>query len=373
MADANWMNAWLEAQQGYWQSWSDLAKRGTQAPEAARSPWSEAVNQWWKAVAPMAPGEGREVFDRLMDVSRGYFSLGERFFSQGKGGEPGMEAVNGWLDGMQRMWGDWLNSGAQFRPQAMGQGYSTFWDLPLDAWQKVAANVMPGEFTHAYHPDSLAQPMRDQINRYMAMPTVGYGREAQERLKELAQRQMDYAVAMQAYQSAFGKLAMETTRKFQQQMHKRVEEGSTLSSLRELYDQWVEMSEAAYAEFVMTPEYQALYGRLVNSLLSLKQQSSRMLDQSLEGMQMPSQREVRGLQARQQELRRENHLLKKELKSLQQQIDVLRDEFRASQKQPAAPIEVASQAVPAADAVSAKAVKAAKPAAPAKKPAGKSK
>lgn len=365
MTDTNWMNAWLDAQQGYWQSWSDLAKRGTQAPAAAKNPWSDAVDQWWKGVAPMASGDGREVFDRLMDVSRGYFSLGERFFSQGQNSaEPGMDAVNGWLDGMQKMWGDWLKSGGQFRPEAMGQGFSTFWDVPLDAWQKLAANVMPGD--HAYHPDNFGQPMRDQFSRFMAMPAVGYTRESQEQFKQLGQRQMDYAVAMQAYQTSFGKLAMETTRKFQEQMKKRVEEGSTISSLRELYDQWVEMSEAAYAEFVMTQEYQALYGQLVNSLLGLKKQSLQLLDQGLESMHMPSQREVRGLQSRQQEMRRENHALKKELKSLQQQINELRDELRASQKpvKPAAPAEVAP----------AKVVKAAKPVAPAKKPAaGKSK
>ena len=48
------------------------------------------------------------------------------------------------------------------------------------------------------------------------------------------------------------------------------------------------MSEAAYADFVMTQEYQTLYGRLVNSLLATKQQMALMVEQALEAMHMPT-------------------------------------------------------------------------------------
>ena len=327
------MNAWLDSQQGYWKSWADLAQRGMKAPEAPKNPWADTVDQWWKSVSPMAPAPGRDVFDKLMDVSRGYFSLGERFFTQGQTGETGMEAVNGWLNGMQKMWTDWLQTGSQFRPDAMGKGFSTFWDLPLDTWQRLAANVMPmpGDFTHAYHPEGMGQPVRDQVNRFLSIPAVGYTRESQEQFQVLAQRQMDYAAAMQSYQMAFGKLAVETTRKFQEVMQKRVAEGKSISSLRELYDQWVEMSEAAYAEFVMTQEYQELYGRLVNTLLALKHHMARMVDQGLEAMHMPSHSEIRTLQCRQQETRRENLRLRKEIKAIQQQFESLRAQVLMSQ------------------------------------------
>ena len=358
--ETKWLNAWLDAQQGYWKSWADLTQRGMKVPEAPKNPWAEAVDQWWQTVSPMAPSGGREVFDRLMDVSRGYFSLGERFFTQGQNGETGMEALNGWLNGMQKMWTDWLQTGTQFRPEAMGKGFSTFWDLPLDTWQRLAANVMPmpGDFTQAYHPDGLGQPMRDQVNRFLSIPAVGYTRESQEQFQTLAQRQMDYAAAMQGYQAAFGKLAVDTTHKFQGVMQKRGAEGKTISSLRELYDQWVEMSEAAYAEFVMTKEYQELYGRLINTLLALKQHMARMVDQGLEAMHMPSHSEIRTLQCRQQEVRRENLRLRKEIKSIQQQLDELRAQL---------------QATPASEAT-APAAKAAKTeAASGRKPAGKTK
>jgi len=183
---------------------------------------------------------------------------------------------------------------------------------------------MPGDFTKAFHPEG-AQMGRDQMNKFLSIPAVGYTRESQEQYQVLAQRQMDYMSAMQAYQAAFGKLGFETTKGFQQSLQERAKDGKPISSLRELYDQWVEMSEAAYAEFVMTQEYQSLYGRLVNTLLALKQQMARMVDQTLEAMHMPTHAEISTLQCRQQELRRDNLKLHKEVKGMQAQIDALRN------------------------------------------------
>ncbi len=327
----NWMDNWLESQQKYWNAWSDMAQRGMKAPEAPKNPLADGLNQWWQAVSPMAPPTGRDVFDRLMDVSKGYYSMAERFMSGAQGNKDGgMDAINGWLDGMQKMWTDWSQAGAAFRPDSLFggnqfKGLTTFWDLPMDTWNRLAANVMPmpGDFTQAFHPEG-GNPVHQQVNKFLSIPAVGYSRESQEQYQILAQRQMDYMSAMQAYQTAFGKLGMETTTRFQQSLQTRAKEDKPISSLRELYDQWVEMSEAAYADFVMTQEYQTLYGRLVNTLLALKQQMARMVDQTLEAMHMPTHAEISTLQCRQQELRRDNLRLHKEIKGMQSQLEALR-------------------------------------------------
>jgi class III poly(R)-hydroxyalkanoic acid synthase PhaE subunit len=144
---------------------------------------------------------------------------------------------------------------------------------------------------------------------------------------------------------AFGKLGGETARRFQAALQERGKEDKPISSMRELYDQWVEMSEAAYAEFVMTEEYQKLYGNLVNSLLALKKQMARMVDQTLESMHMPTHTELSTLQSRQQELRRENLRLRKEIKEINKQLA----DIRAAMLQQPAPA-AASEEVDAAPA-----------------------
>lgn len=328
---SNWMESWMESQQKYWNAWADMVQRGMKAPEAPRNPLIEGLNQWWQAMAPMAPPTGREVFDRLMEISKGYYSLAERFMSGAQTNKDGgMEAINSWLDGMQKMWGEWSQAAAAFRPDALfGQnqfkGLTTFWDLPMDTWNRLAANIMPlpGDFTQAFHPEG-ASAVKDQVNKFLSIPAVGYTRESQEQFQVLMQRQTEYLSAMQAYQAAFAKLGIETTRKFQQSLQERASEDKPISSLRELYDQWVEMSEAAYADFVMTQEYQTLYGRLVNSLLATKQQMALMVEQALEAMHMPTHAELSTLQRRLQELRRDNLKLHQEIKALQEQMEFLR-------------------------------------------------
>lgn len=345
-----WMDAWLEAQQKYWQAWADMAQRGMRTPEAARNPFADGLDQWWKAVSTLTPPDGREVFDRLLEVGKGYFSLAEQFVGAGREGA-GMDAVNAWLDGMQKMWGEWAQAGATFRPDALFaqnqfKGLTTFWDLPMDTWHRLAANVlpMPGDFTQAFHPEG-AHLLQDRVNRFLAIPAVGYTREAQEQFQRLAQRQMDYMTAMQAYQGAFAKLGIDTGRRFQESLQARAKANKPITSLRELYDQWVEMSETAYADFVMTPEYQTLYGRLVNSLLALKQQMARMVDEALEALHMPTHAEIGTLQCRQQELRRDNLRMHKEIKELRRELDALRkilpgaeaaDEEAKAKRQPVA-------------------------------------
>ena len=289
----------------------------------------------------------------------------------------GMEAINGWLEGMQKTWSDWSQMGSAFRPEGMFskdqfKGMNTFLDLPMDTWNRMAANVMPmpGDYTHAFQQNS-TQPMQDQISKFLSVPAVGYSRESQEQYQILAQRQMDYMAATQAYQAAFGKLGMESTKGFQAALQARMKEGKPISSLRELYDQWVEMSEAAYAEFVMTEEYQTLYGRLVNTLLALKQQMARMVDQNLEAMNMPTRAEISTLQCRQQELRRDNLKLHKELKAIQAQLEAMRQSMLQAQAAPKATAPAAKAETVKAEPVKAAASKAAAKPATAKPAASK--
>jgi class III poly(R)-hydroxyalkanoic acid synthase PhaE subunit len=373
VADPNtaWMENWLNTQQKYWNAWTEMAQSGIKTPEVPKNPWADGISQWWQAVSPMTPPSGRDVFDKLMDVSRGYFSMAEKFMNSA-GKQNGMDAMNGWFENMQNTWNDWMKSGGLMRPDAQHKSMMTFWDLPLDTWQRLAANIipMPGDFTQAFHPEGASDHMRGQVNRFLSIPAVGYSREFQEQYQILGQRMTDYAAAVQAYQMGFGKLAVETTQEFQASVQDMAKEGKSLGTLREVYDKWVEMSEAAYARFVMTEEYQSIYGRLVNNLLAVKHQMARIVDGNLEAMHMPTHAEISTLQRRQQELRRENLQLRKDIKAIQRQVEaLLARELMPSEAREAAP-KAASPAKAAPKPAARTTAKApAKATAPAKKPA----
>lgn len=322
MAEANdWMAGWMKSQQDYWKAWTELAGSAVKMPERPTTPLTDGLAQWWQAVSPMAPPAGREVFDKIMGVSKGYFALAERFVTEAGQGQGQAQALDGWLDAMRKMWTDWSGHGAHqngpFSGASQGPGAGAFWDQSMKAF----SSFMPADISQSFLPEGA---MRDQFKRFLAIPAFGYTRETQSLYQELSQRQMDYAAALQAYQGAFGKLGVQTTESFRQSLQDGAKDGKTITNLRELYDQWVEMSEAAYAAFVMTPEYQTLYGRLVNTMLALRQQMGRMVDQNLEAMQMPTHAEIDTLQSRQQALRRDNLALRKEVREMRAELDALR-------------------------------------------------
>lgn len=325
-----WLGSWIDAQQSYWKSWADMAQRGMKIPEPQRAPWAQGLDQWWKTVSTGVPVEARVVFDRIMSLSRDYFQLAERFAGARPDGD-GMAVFNQWLSSMQNQWQDWMQQGTTLRPDMLGKEMMAFWDLPMDTWNRMTANLvpMPGDFTQAFHgdPNQFQGRLQEDFNRFMSVPAVGYSREFQEQYQRLAQLYMEYNAALQAYQIAFAKVAVDGTQKFQKQMQAMSNEGEAYATLREAYDAWVESSEASYADFVMTPEYQQLYGRLVNSLMALKHMLARLVDQNLEAMHMPTHAEISTLQMRQQELRRDNHKLRKDIRGLQDEMMALRQQL----------------------------------------------
>jgi len=109
----------------------------------------------------------------------------------------------------------------------------------------------------------------------------------------------------------------------------------------------------------------------VNTLLALKHQMARMVDQTLEAMHMPTQAEISTLQCRQQELRRDNLKLQKELKSIQAQLLAMRQSMLQAKVPPSAPAVVPKQAPAKAAAPKAAAPKASAPKAAPKPAAAK--
>lgn len=101
------------------------------------------------------------------------------------------------------------------------------------------------------------------------------------------------------------------------------EAGQKIESLRALYDMWVDASEEAYGEFVMSDEYQVVYGDLVNSLMRVRKDMNDLAEQHYQLMNIPTRSEIDTVQRRQQEQRRENRHLRREITELRAQVEQL--------------------------------------------------
>jgi len=309
MSDSNPFSpdAWLDAQRRYWDSWMDLARQttgGAAQKKDAEAPWTQSLDQWWRAVSPAAGESGvtREFYDRLLDLGRSYFTMTENLC---KAGNPSA-AVEGWLEQMQYAFGG--------KPVAGGRtpkDFMAFFDLPLDTWQRTVSSFapVPGDYLKALHPD-VGDDVTAQLDRFLSIPGVGYSRESQEQYQHLGRLVLDYQKAMGEYAASMSQLAMRSV----ERLRKKLEEAEEpVTSVRALYNLWVDACEDEYADLTMSEEYAEIYGRMVNALMALKRQGAQMVDETLEGFNMPTRREVNTLHRRLQETRREMRALRSAL------------------------------------------------------------
>lgn len=299
---------------------------GFAAPNS--NPWVSALEQWWKTMQPGTQPPVNDFYTRLVDQGKVYFqiteSMNQAFQQASAAGESAarwQEAVNTTLTGLKDMFG-----GHKPDVQGVARQAIAFWELPLNTWQRAASSssILPGDFLQGVGTHGVRQvrdELHERVDQLLSTPAVGQMREQQEQAQTLARLVIDYQRALHDYTATYGEIGVKSVEALQQQLEQREANNEPISSLREMYDLWVDSCEAAYGEYVSTDKYGAIYGQLVNSLMALKRHGSMMVDESLGAMNMPTRSEIDTLHERLQEVRRESKKLRAEIESLRYELN----------------------------------------------------
>ncbi len=378
---------WAETQRKYWETWNDFAKNSgmglgmgstpnnpfagmnpfaanafAQNPFAANAfaqnpfaqnpfaqnafnvnpfanaansnPFIGALEQWWSSLKPGVEGDLSSVAQRFYDMGKSFMSMAEGAFSASSDDQP-EAAMQFWMSSMQAMLQQWIT-------QIQNNIDIATPDLPgisgtaLSSWAQLADSVAPWlnmsqsylkDVAEGHLPGGVEMPgigaAQEQFCRALSMPGLGYNREQQERLQQLARHLLAYHDSLRAYKLAFAKTALASLESVQNGWRELHEKGEKIESLRALYDMWVDASEEAYADFAMSDEYQVVYGDLVNALMRVRQDMNHLAEQQYELMNLPTRTEMDTVQRRQQEHRRDKRHLEKEIAELRAQIEKL--------------------------------------------------
>lgn len=294
---------WQDAQRRYLDACAAFAKSAG-APDPI-NPWTGALDYWWKSVAPAVTGSEQAMYSNLVNQAKTFFGLGDQFGRMLAAAAAARDGENDWVAVMNRQL-DALKAAVGGAGAAAGQGPQSpaaFWQLPADTWERTLSSLsaMPGDMFRAFKLET-GMPAAD---RFPSVPGLGYTKEMQDQLQHCARLWAEYQKQLVEYQALLSAAGVHAVEKLRERILRLGAEQKKITSLRQIYDLWVDCNEDAYAELVYSKEYSEQYGRMVNALMAFKRHAQMLVDEGLGALNMPTQRAMETMQQRQQEIRRD--------------------------------------------------------------------
>lgn len=295
-----WVEALSELQTNYWSAWSDLMgggshRAGQQASQVdGMAIWQQAADSW-RNLFNMDAGE--DVMDNMLSQGRAFLQMTEDVL------KVGAESLD--AEGMMESWTkNWQQA------MGSGEGLAALWGMPQDTLRRTmsAFSVLPGDALERYKHEGVSQlvePLREQVEKVLSIPALGYTRESQEQQQKIGREVMEFQAAMQRYMAVLASAGRDAIDLLQGKLADASEPGKGINSLRELYDLWVDASEEAFAEVALSDQHQVVYGDMVNSLMRLKRYAQGQVEHQLGVLGVPGRQELNSAHKMIHQLRRE--------------------------------------------------------------------
>jgi class III poly(R)-hydroxyalkanoic acid synthase PhaE subunit len=325
---------WMNVQRQYWEQWNDLQQQTMGFNKPPANPWEQAMDHWWSAVKGAVPPTGQDFYNKMMEQGKDFFHMAEKVMPAAGGQQSATEAWSHLLSTLTESFQQAPGmDGFRQAPGMDGFRQGTgFWEMPLDNWNRMASALspVPGDTLRGMPTGSV----KEHLDRVLGAPGLGYTRESQAQYQSFMQATLEYQEAMAEYSMLFSKIGEKSVSMLQNKV-----KDTPIESARQLYDTWIGCCEEVYAEQVMTPEYIALHGRLVNALMLVKSRWGEILNEYLSMLNVPTRDDLRTLQIRMQEQRRENKTLRSEVTALRKMVEQLSTaQTAAAAKDPKDPV-----------------------------------
>lgn len=257
---ANWsreQDQWAKAFASFWSLMP--------TPPSAHPGGDDGAEQWYGA-PPFLSAQHADFYEKVAQQSKTFFFIGQQF-------KQFCERVAR-LNKTDAAWQDKLNE--QFK--AMQTFMQTVTPADVSSFLGMTEGDKHGELTG----------ISAFIDKLLSIPMVGRDREMQTMAQQGARLLREYQCVYQEFNAELNGIGVEALEKMRLKIIEMAERGEKLESLREVYNLWVDCSEAVYAEHANSDEYSALFGRLVNTLMLVKQHNGKVMDKILSKLNIPT-------------------------------------------------------------------------------------
>ncbi len=315
---------WLDVQRRYLEILLGSAEN-PQPP--GHEEWRRALEHWRASVMPLIPDASRELFDSILDRSLTSFSLYNQFAQMLKdiagAGDDGewQSILSRHIAGMKQQFDNLADLDSNEANNAMD------WLLPLESWKQASRFLYPDKMPGGMQEEEL----RKISEQFLAIPGFGPFREQYEMFRENSRLWLSYQEKCREYRNIFFHLGKTALDRLETKILQRGEENTTINSLRELYNLWVESNEEVFSDYAASEEYSVLYGELVAAYMEFRHQNRTLGESLLRQFDLVTgsgaadtgrdQRELRELM---QENREEQRRLQSTIEDLKRQIEELK-------------------------------------------------
>jgi class III poly(R)-hydroxyalkanoic acid synthase PhaE subunit len=322
---------WAEFQKKYFDALTSFnsANSSFEKPNPfAHSIWNNAMEDWWKSMK-MKSGtsyENQNLFEKVIEQCRNYYFMSEQFSSLIEGiskfennKNDVTDFINNKFEELQSMFSkaqdndSWNKFLGEMNWADFQKRYFDLDENPFDNMNsQLSGNIL--NFANIY--ESLNPEMKKIRNQLLSVPNVGQNREIQDKLQKLIKLGIvyqDYNNEHQLVMAALSQEALELMRKKILSMSKK---GDDFTSMRQIYDLWIESNEKVYGDYVLTKEYSELNGKLVNSQMAFMKLGQEVNEDVLTALNLPTTRAMNDLERRHYELRKKVKELESELQVL---------------------------------------------------------
>ncbi|HET9049352.1 MAG TPA: poly(R)-hydroxyalkanoic acid synthase subunit PhaE [Chiayiivirga sp.] len=150
------------------------------------------------------------------------------------------------------------------------------------------------------------------LREALSTPQVGPMREHVERWQQAMLAQLDHQDAARAFSAQLGEIMKRALEQFGQRLTARHAAGKAASTMREVFDEWIEAGEAAWAERASGDAFVAALGAYTNTQLRVRAALADQINRIAAHLGLPTRDEVDADHRRIAQLEREVRRLQRE-------------------------------------------------------------
>lgn len=276
---------------------------------------TDSMDNWWQLLKSGMPNKNKEVLDNMLTQSKNFYLLGEQFSKI-------MEGMNKFKL-KNKKFSSFLNDKFEEIESFLKDNQNNFMENMYFDPYKQSPEAFKKIFSNMNLYDFQENGFKNIVNQSLSSPCFGSNRETQEKIQESIKLWIVYQNNFFEYQKNIAKLNKKSLDLLQIEilsMHKREE---NISSMKQMYDLWVEISEKVYGKYVLTNKYADLNSRLINSLMAYKKKNNEIKEEVMSSLNLPTNKSLSIIERRQYELRKKNKELSIQLKGLKEELEKL--------------------------------------------------